>query len=82
MIFHFPYGGPAGWDRCREQHPLQSIGYNRADVVSCLLLGSAHTEYGFLELETESAYRDCSVHKLVREPAPELIRGRYAGRAL
>lgn len=40
-------------------------GYVRADIVACLLLGSAYAEYGFLQMENEKEYRDYSVHMVL-----------------
>ncbi len=40
-------------------------GYVRADIAACLLLGNRYPEYGFLQMETEEAYRDYAVHQVL-----------------
>jgi hypothetical protein len=40
-------------------------GYVRSDIVSCLLLGSAYADYGFLQMEDEEKPRDYSIHKVL-----------------
>jgi hypothetical protein len=40
-------------------------GYVRSDIVSCLLLGSGYTDYGFLQMEDEEQPRDYSIHDVL-----------------
>ena len=37
----------------------------RSDIAACLLLGSGYGEYGFLQMENETVFRDYSIHEVV-----------------